>query len=122
MGIEILNMSEEKILQDKVFKVKIKGDTFNVYLVPEDDNDIVDDGSLAETVFQDKEIYFKEASLRIVRHEILHVFISYTYTDTAELTPLQQEEMFCELMSYELDNYIEVVKQVYTGLNKLKEE
>jgi hypothetical protein len=112
------SMDMTKILEDKYFKIKIKGDDWNIYKIDYEDNYTLDDDSLAETTFENKEIHFKDTSLRIVRHELLHVFISYTYTDTANLTPLQQEEMFCEMLGYELDNFISITNIIF---NKLKE-
>lgn len=111
-----------KILEDKYFKIKIKTEEWNVYLVPETDNHTVDEGSRAETVFQDKELYFKETNINTVRHELIHVYMHYTYTDTAELTALQNEEVLAEMLSYEWDNVDKTVKEVYKGLQKLKEE
>lgn len=112
----------DKILEDKYFKVKIKLDEWNIYLVPESDNHIVDEDSRAETVFGDKEIYFKETTLNTVRHEIIHAYMHYTYTDTAELSALQNEEVMAEMLSYEWDNVDKTTKEIYKGLQKLKDE
>lgn len=36
-------MNKDRILEDKVFKLQIKSDTWHIYLIPEDDNTIVDE-------------------------------------------------------------------------------
>lgn len=115
-------MSEEKILQDKVFKVTIHGDVWNVYLIDEDDFGILEDGDYAETDFEKKELYFRKTTMQIVLHELVHAFVYYTYTDTADLTALQNEELVCEVTSWNWDKISELSCIVFEGLKKLKED
>lgn len=115
-------MSEEKILTDKVFKVTIQGDVWNVYLISEDDIGILEDGDYAETDFGKKELYFRTTTMQIVRHELVHVFVYYTYTDTADLTALQSEELMCEVISWNWDKVSELSAIIFDGLKRLKDE
>jgi len=115
-------MSQNKILEDKYFKIKIKNDPWNIYLVPESDDTIVDEDSRAETVFKDKEIYFKETDIYTVRHELVHAYNHYCYVDAAQLSQLQTEEVLCEMLAYEWDNITKTIDEVYKGLQKLKED
>lgn len=108
------------ILEDKVFKVTIKGDVWHIYIVPEHDNTTVDEDSSAETNFELKEMYFKHHTLRIIRHEVLHAYIGYTYTETASLSPLQQEELFCELYAHEHDNMEITVQTIQKLIKEVK--
>lgn len=113
-------MSNDKILTDKVFKVNIYGDTWNVYLVTEDDHQILDEGDYAEADFEKKELYFRKTTLQIVRHELIHAFTYYTFTDTADLSALQNEELMAELISWNWDKIADLSLNVYKGLETLK--
>ena len=91
------------ILEDKVFKITINDDTWHVYAISEDDHAILEEGDYAETDFAKKELYIRKPSLQIIRHELIHVFVYYTYTETVGFTPLQTEELMCELISWNWD-------------------
>lgn len=108
------------ILEDKYFKVTVQGENWNVYLVTEDDHHILDDGDYAETDFEKKELYFRVTTMQIVLHEVIHVHVYYTYTNTANLTALQNEELMCELVSWNWDKIATTAAEVYNGLKQLK--
>lgn len=112
-------MSNE-ILEDKYFKVTIHGDNWNVYLVGENDHHILEDGDSAETDFEKKELYFRETSMQIVLHELIHCFVFYTFTNTCDLSALQNEELLAEVISWNWDKINVLASEVYNGLNELK--
>jgi hypothetical protein len=108
------------ILQDKVFKVSIHGHVWNVYLIEEHDHHILDEGDYAETDFEAKELYFRKTTFQIVLHELIHVFIFYTYTNTANLTALQNEELCAEVISWNWGLIDKLSLEIYNGLVDLK--
>lgn len=112
----------DKILEDKYFKIKIKGDNWNIYLIRESDNDVIDEGDIAVTRFSDRELYFKGTSELDIAHEVFHVYFGYCYIETANLMQGQMEEVACELYSHERHNMDKTIKDIETGLQKLKDE
>jgi len=109
-----------KILEDKYFKITIQGCHWNVYLIKEDDHHLLDDGDYAETDFEAKELYFRKTTLQIILHELIHVFIFYTYTNTDGLSVLQNEEMCAEVISWNWDTITKLSLEIYKGLKELK--
>lgn len=112
----------DSILQDKVFKIQIKGDTWHCYLIPETDATIVDEGDIAATKFSDREIYFKGTSDLDISHEIFHIYFGYCYVETAGLSQGQTEEIACELYSHEKHNMNRTELEILNGLKLLKGE
>lgn len=115
-------MSQNKILEDKYFKITINGDIWNVYLIEEDDHSILEDGEYGETDFDKKEIYIRKTTQQIVTHELIHAFVYYTYTNTCTLSALQNEELCAEVISWNWDKISLLRDEVYKGLQKLKED
>jgi hypothetical protein len=95
-------------LKDKYFKITVSGDKWNVYY--------------AETNFESKELYFRKTTMQIILHELIHVYVYYTYTETADLTARQNEEMCAEVISWNWDKIAELAAKVFTGLQSLKNE
>jgi hypothetical protein len=114
--------TNNKELQDKYFKVSIKGDDWNIYLIAEDDNDTVEEGDIAVTKFSDREIYFKGTSILDIKHEVFHVYFGYCYVETANLTQGQVEEISCELYSHEEEKMKRTSLEIKAGLDKLVNE
>lgn len=101
----------------------IYGDDWNFYLSEEKDNVIIDEGSEAETDAESKEVWFRKNDLKFttVIHEVVHVFFSYTYTATASLDGLQTEEISAELFSHQGQKILDISKEIYNELLKLRE-
>jgi hypothetical protein len=101
----------------------IYDDTWFIYLSEEKDDVVIDEGSEAETDFELKEIYFRKSELKLstVRHEIWHMFYSYTFTNTADLDSLQMEEVTAELFAYQGKKIDKLADEIYTELRKLKD-
>ena len=117
-----MSNNPENALQDKYFKISIQSDKWNVYLITDEDNHILDEGDYAETDFEAKELYFRKTTMQIVLHELIHVYIYYTYTNTANLSALQNEEMCAEVISWNWDKIAEHANKIYTSLQTLKNE
>lgn len=115
-------MSTDKELKDKYFKVTINGDKWNVYLITDEDNHILEEDDYAETDFESKELYFRKTTMQIVLHELIHVYVYYTYTETANLSARQNEEMCAEVISWNWDKIAELAAKVFSGLESLKNE
>lgn len=107
----------------KYFQRTIYDDTWTFYLSEEGDNVVISEGSEAETDFELKELYFRKSDLKesTVRHEIWHLFYSYTFTNTADLNSLQMEEVTAELFSYQGKKIDKLSEEVYSELVKLRD-
>jgi len=112
----------DTFLQDKYFKININGDPWSVYLVREDDTELLTEDEYGSTEFESKEIYIRKLTYQIITHELIHAFIFYTFTETAELTAKQNEEMGCEVVSWNWDKIAKLREEVYLGLIKLRDE
>jgi len=95
---------------------------WNAYLVDDDDDVIASTDAAAETHTDKKEIYFRsgELTMEIVLHELFHAFVGYTYTEDAQLTQGQMEEVCCTLFSYRWKTIVETGKLVYAEMIKIR--
>lgn len=107
------------ILEDKVFSLTINDDTWHVYAIAEHDHDLLEEGDHASTSFEKKELYIRKKTLQIIRHELIHVLVFYTYTETVSFTPLQTEELMCELISWNWDKINKLSNEIYKQLGEL---
>lgn len=59
-------------------------------------------------------IVFQKGSLTpgTIRHELLHAIIAESRIDSADLTPMQVEEMCCEIMDYDWMMYLGLVEEI----------
>lgn len=107
----------------KYFQKLIYDDLWTIYLSEEGDNVVIDEGSEAETDFELKEMYFRKSDLKesTVRHEVWHVFFAYTFTNTADLSSLQTEEISSELFSYQGKKIDKFSEEVYSELVRLRD-
>lgn len=106
------------------FKIDIYGDSWGFYLIPDDDNVIADETAAAETDIDKREIYFRKSELEytVVLHELWHVLFHYSFTGSAGLDSDQLEEISAELFAHKSEKMIEIGRQVYENLVKLRDE
>lgn len=66
------------------------------------------DDSYAITFFKEREVYFniKYASPSIIRHELIHVLLASTCTDSATLSGAKVEEVLAEIMEEHFVDFI----------------
>jgi hypothetical protein len=105
------------------FSKTIYDDKWTFYIVDDDDDVIADEGNEAETDFDKREIYFRKEGVKLVtvKHELFHLFFSYTFTDTANLEQIQVEEIACEIYSHQSEKIDALSKEVYEELVKLRD-
>lgn len=105
------------------FSFKIYDDLWNAYLVDDDDNVIAGEDAAAETDFEKQEIYFRNSDLNkiIVLHELFHAFVGYTYTENANLSQTQMEEVCCTLFSNKWKSIVELSAVVYDEMIKIRD-
>lgn len=106
------------------FTFKIFDDIWNAYLIDDEDNIVASEDSAAETDFEKQEIYFRSGDLTeiVVLHELFHAYIGYTYTENAQLSQIQMEEVCCTLFSMRHKQIIELAVDVYAELLKIRNE
>ena len=100
--------------------------TFNeeewcVYLTEDDDDDLTD--GQAQVFFDKKEIYVKRGSLtlRVIKHELFHVYFAYCYTDSANLDAVQVEEICASLFEDKGEIMDARAKDIYKKLKVLRD-
>lgn len=103
----------------KFFKVQIHGDEWVVYMADEQDNIIVEEGSVAETDFYKKHIIFKEFDFHTISHELFHAYLGYCYIYSADLSAYQIEEVCCELFSDKGQEILDKAKEIYKKFKEL---
>jgi len=105
------------------FTKTVYGDQWGFYLIDANDNTIADENAEAETDTESKEVYFRPEGVRMstVKHEIFHVFFSYTLTNTANLDSLQTEEVCAEMYSYRDKQMAALSEEVLAELIKLRD-
>jgi hypothetical protein len=106
------------------FTKTICEDKWTFYLVDDDDNVIADEDAEAETDLEKQEVYFRRegVTLKTVKHEVWHIYMGYTYTDTANLDSLQTEEVSAQLYSNKDDKMRELSEEIYQKLVKLRDQ
>ena len=105
------------------FKVDIHGDSWNIYIV-DDDDIVIDEDNDAETDIENKEIHFKRGGINevSVRHEIWHAYMAYTFTETADLTSGQSEEVSAQIFGVRGPEMVEKAAMIYKKLKELKDK
>lgn len=107
------------------FKYIFNEDSWNIYIIDDEDHHIADEDASAETSFDTREIYFRKSALteRIVKHEIWHVYFGYCYlSDVPDLTQHQVEEVSAALFEDKSERMEFVAKDVYEKLKQLKDK
>lgn len=87
----------------KVLKLKIANQLWKFKVISSKTYDLKfeDDGSAATIDLTDRVVIFNKnhMSIREIRHELWHLFFSLTHVNSAELNPLQTEEVSAELFA-----------------------
>lgn len=105
------------------FTYTINGDTWNIYKISENDNVTLDGPeSEAEIDFNNLEIHFKRTNYKSVKHECWHLFKHYTYTNSANLEAVQEEEVSAELFAHLSEKMEMVAKEIYAKLKALSND
>ena len=96
-------------------------DTWTLYLIDDDDDDLTD--GQAQVFFDKKEVYIKrrDLTLRVVKHELFHVYFAYCYTDSANLDANQVEEICASLFEDKSELMEARAKDVYKKLKVLRD-
>ncbi len=104
-------------------KQTIMEDSWVLYLIDEDD-DVTLEGDLRALIkFEQKEIYFKPdgLTLNIVMHELIHLYLGYTYIDDADLNSEQTEEVCASLFADRGESIVIKAKDIYNKLKQLRD-
>ncbi len=105
------------------FSITINEDTWNIYLIPDDDNVISEETSAADTSITNKEMFFRkgEVTLKVIMHELFHAYFSYCYlADTTEMTLNDIEEVSASLFSDKAEKIIVKAYEIHKRLLELR--
>jgi hypothetical protein len=107
---------------NRFIKYPINGDTWVVYIVPDDDEVIEEDDAAAFIEFDKREIYFRtsEVTESNIRHELWHVHKGYCYLHSAVIDQHNMEEIGAELFADRGPYICEQAKDLCEKLIKLK--
>lgn len=89
------------------FIVSIKGQDWNIkFLSRKRYNKKIGEGSDAITLLVKKTIVFNSEAINpgIIRHELLHALMEETHMESAELNPLQIEEVCASILQNQWNN------------------
>lgn len=105
-------------------KIEIKGIKWSYYRLPHDKyKQLHGDNSLAHVLKHKREIVFdaKYLDLPTVLHEVTHAFFSSCCIDsTNDLSNDDVEEIFCEIVSYHIDDIKKTANKIYNVLKPRK--
>jgi hypothetical protein len=102
------------------FTITIFDDSWNIYKLPESDNVLLDDEDAeAEIDYFNKEIHFKRSDLDSVAHELWHLFKHYTFTENANLTATQEEEVSATIWERRRYHMIKLSEDIHAKLKAL---
>lgn len=105
------------------FQKEINGDVWTFYVVPDDD-EVIAEGSAAETDFVNKEVHFRRDAINItnVRHELYHVYASYLYlADTNEITIADYEEISAAMFADRGKRMLEMSDFILQKLQEIRD-
>lgn len=105
------------------FKTVFSEDTWNIYLVDDNDDVIAEADSGAETDLEKKEIHFRKSQITLitVMHELWHVYFFYCHLeDTTELSLSDMEEISASLFCRRGEKIIERSYEIFHKLIELK--
>lgn len=105
------------------FQKEIYHDIWTFYLLDEGDNLAMDECDNAVTDTETLEVHFRKAGVREeeVRHETWHIIKHYCFTETAELTAHQEEEISAELYSFRGKLMDKLSSEILAELIKLRD-
>ena len=104
---------------DPWFQVEINGDDWTIYLAGDDDSLIASENSDAETDFHKREIVIRQdaVNLKVIRHELWHAYMGYTYLEDTNINSSDAEEVAACLFS---DRGEKIIDKSHLILAKLK--
>ncbi len=119
---------------DRSFKFKVMDDTWEAYLVTEDelkeldakyhtDPDFDGDDNVPALVLTEKKSLFiteGHVNKNIINHELFHIFNEYFYIGSADLDVDQYEEVVASFLENSLDKYLKVRNKLYNQYKKLE--
>jgi hypothetical protein len=111
--------------KSKPIIIPIRGREWKVYLLgAEDYSDLHEGDSAAITDLTNKEIHFQVdyLDLATVIHELCHAYFAGSYSNSANPTPDQVEELFCEMMGEFGSEIIRVSRKLRKALRELEED
>lgn len=106
------------------FQTTIMDDSWTFYVVEDDDDVVIDEGSAAETDFPNKEVHFKKSEINYntVKHEMFHVYCGYLYLrDTHDISTNDLEEIYAALFEDKAEKILAKSKEVYEKLKELRD-
>ena len=106
------------------FKYEIYSDQWVIYLAEDDDHVVAEEDNAAITDSSSKEIHFRRSdlTLKVVMHELWHVFFSYCYlSDTTNMTLEDIEEVSAALFSDRAEKIVEIGKDIYNKLVEIRD-
>jgi hypothetical protein len=103
-------------------EVQVRGFTFTHRLLNDAEFERTHEGSQhteAITLWHTKRVDYKASKLSIenVRHEVAHMYMYCSLSETAELTPLQVEEIMAETFGYFGPEMLKVADLIYKKLS-----
>jgi len=107
------------------FNYTFNDDEWTIYLIEDGDDVIADEDAVAQTKFDEKEIYFRRSHYTMIHviHELCHVYFGYCYLEnTTEITIADFEEIACTLFSHNADKIRTSSQIIYQKLNDLKDK
>lgn len=109
----------------KFLRFRINDDSWNWYLVPEDDKTLMDNHDAeAEVDFENHEVHIGEEHLNLITvlHELYHIHCHYTFTQSVNFSKDDMEEVGAELFSRRGEHIINQGKELLNKLTELKQE
>lgn len=114
---------------DRQFKYKINDDMWRFFLITEEEAHEVDEhynqiteGFRAMTTTEDKCVFMVEGSVTkaIIAHELFHVYVSYFYLKSSNVTVDDFEEITAEFLEKDLDKFIKKRNTIYKKYKELE--
>jgi hypothetical protein len=109
----------------KEYIIKIKGTKWKYRLIPRElflkvhkDAEVID--HVAITIKQENRIDFtpNELTVETIIHELVHAYMSETYTNSANLENEQMEDIICDMISYNISKIQKQSKRMLKVLLK----
>jgi len=106
------------------FRTTINGDVWTIYLIDDEDNVIADAGSGAETEFCKRQITVREdfVSIDVVRHELWHAYMGYTYLSDTGIDSHGAEEVAASLFADRAEVILAKATEVLAGLVAIRDQ
>ena len=113
-------MSLDASDKDTWFPIEINGDTWNIYLISNND-DLIDDGAAAASDSVAKEIYVRRESVTqaVIRHELWHAFFHYCYLADTNIRIHDAEEVSAALFADRGPKIATLAEEVYAKLRAM---